>query len=436
MIHGVDSTHDAALRSQVDAANDPESDFPIQNLPFGVFRGTAGTSARIGVAIGDRILDLAAAADAGLLTDLSLQVVDACRSDCLNALMALGRAASLSLRRRVSALLRAGSDPLSEQLLFPMREAETVMPAEVGDYTDFYASIYHATNVGRMFRPENPLLPNYKWVPIGYHGRASSLVISGTPVDRPHGQVLDTASGKPAYIASRSLDYELEVGFFVGLGNDLGSTVGMDAAEAHLFGACLVNDWSARDVQSWEYQPLGPFLAKSFATTLSPWVVTMDALAPFRIPAFHRPEGDPAPLPHLDSAANREQGGIDLTLQVLLRTKQMADEGIEALELSTGSFANMYWTPAQMLAHHTSNGCNVRPGDLLASGTVSGPGDHERGCLLEMTSRGSKPLRLPSGEERRFLQDGDEVIFRGYCEREGYARIGFGECRGKIVEAR
>jgi fumarylacetoacetase len=315
------------------------------------------------------------------------------------------------------------------------RDAELLLPATIGDYTDFYASVHHATNVGRMFRPDNPLLPNYKWVPIGYHGRASSIVPSGTPVRRPRGQVKDPEGEVPVLVPTRALDYELELGCFVAVGNPLGEPVSIDQGEAHLFGVCLVNDWSARDVQSWEYQPLGPFLSKSFATTVSPWVVTLEALEPFRVPAYRRPSEDPAPLPHLDSERNATAGGVDVILEVSLTSARMRDQGIAPVRLGSGRVADLYWTLAQMLAHHTSNGCNLRPGDLFASGTVSGPSNDSLGCLLELTRRGAEPLTLPTGESRKFLEDGDEVIMRGFCEREGAARIGLGECRGVVLPA-
>jgi fumarylacetoacetase len=316
-----------------------------------------------------------------------------------------------------------------------MAEAELLLPARVGDYTDFYASIHHATNVGSMFRPDNPLLPNYKWVPIGYHGRASSLVPSGTPVRRPRGQIKDASSDAPVYAPTRALDYEMELGCFVGSPNALGETVPIARAEEHLFGICLVNDWSARDVQSWEYQPLGPFLAKSFATTVSPWVVTFEALEPFRVPAFGRAAGDPAPLAYLHSEANAAAGGLDVTVEVYLSSEQMRRNSVDPVRLSRGRAADLYWTLAQMLTHHASNGCNLSPGDLFASGTISGASKDARGCLLELTWRGAEPITLPSGETRRFLEDGDEVIMRGYCERAGAARIGLGECRGIVVPA-
>jgi fumarylacetoacetase len=307
-----------------------------------------------------------------------------------------------------------------------------LLPAAIGDYTDFYASIYHATNVGSMFRPDNPLLPNYKYVPIGYHGRSSSIVASGTPIRRPQGQWKDATAERPMFGPSRLLDYELEVGFFVGPGNALGEPIGIDDAEPHIFGLCLLNDWSARDIQAWEYQPLGPFLAKNFATSISPWVVTMEALEPFRAPAFKRADSDPEPLPYLSSSRDRDHGGIDITLEVFLTSEQMRASGIEPVRLSRGNFRDLYWTLAQLLTHHTSGGCNLRPGDLLASGTVSGASKDSQGCLLELTRRGAEPIQLPGGELRKFLEDGDEVVFRAYCERGGHRRIGFGDCRGVI----
>ncbi|MDH4132580.1 MAG: fumarylacetoacetase, partial [Gemmatimonadota bacterium] len=318
----------------------------------------------------------------------------------------------------------------------PLSEVRMQLPAAIGDYTDFYASIFHATNVGSMFRPDSPLLPNYKWIPIGYHGRASSVVVSGTPVRRPRGQARPGDVPAPRFGPSRQLDYELELGAWIAGGNALGDPIPLDAAESSLFGVSLLNDWSARDIQAWEYQPLGPFLAKNFATTVSPWVVTMEALAPYRVPAFARPAGDPAPLPYLDGAWNRSQGGLAVTLEVAISSARMRQEGLAPARLSRGDFGLMYWTLAQMVTHHASNGCDLRPGDLLGSGTVSGPSKDERGCLLELTWRGRDPLTLPSGEARTFLEDGDEVIITGFCERPGAVRIGFGECRGVIMAAR
>ena len=434
----MNSTHDPAARSWIAAANDPATDFPIQNLPFGVFRRAGrGERPRVGVAIGDRVLDVGACVRERLLGGDGAEACDGAES--LNPLMAAGRVAWSSLRAQLAALLaESGSAAervraLADRLLVAQRDAEMLVPAAIGDYTDFYASVHHATNVGGMFRPDNPLLPNYKYVPIGYHGRASSIVASGTPVRRPSGQVKGAADAAPVFGPSHSLDYESEVGVFVGPGNALGEPIPIAEAERHLFGLCLVNDWSARDVQAWEYQPLGPFLAKSFATTVSPWVVTAEALEPFRVPAYERPPGDPPPLPYLDDPADRARGGVALTLEVWLSSRAMRDRGAPAVRLTRSDFAGMYWTVAQLLAHHTSNGCNLRPGDLLASGTVSGPTKDARGCLLELTWRGAEPLTLPGGETRRFLEDGDEVVMRGWCERDGARRIGMGECRGVIV---
>ncbi len=409
-----------ALKSWIDSAN-YATDFPLENLPFGVFR--AGRRAHIGVAIGERILDLTTAFEDGLITE------DAVAQETLNALMAKGREAATSLRARVQELLTDGAADRQRTAkhLMARRDAEMLLPCDIGDYTDFYASIHHATNVGSMFRPDNPLLPNYKYVPIGYHGRTSSIVISETEVRRPHGQTRDDSSELPSFGPTKRLDYEMEIGLFIGHGNPPGTPIDVNEAESHIFGLCLVNDWSARDVQAWEYQPLGPFLAKNFATTLSPWIVTMDALEPFRVPAFARAEGDPAPLPYL---AQTGDGGFDITVEVWLRSASMN----EPVRLSRGSFRDMYWTIAQLVTHHASNGCNLRPGDLLASGTVSGPEKESRGCLLELAWRGSQPVQLPNGEQRRFLEDGDEVILHAYCQRDEL-RIGFGECRGRVVAA-
>jgi fumarylacetoacetase len=342
-----------------------------------------------------------------------------------------------AVRLQLSRILRSDTNSYNQarlaKCLSPLAEAEIELPFQIGDYTDFYCSIFHATNVGSMFRPDSPLLPNYKYVPIGYHGRASSIVPSGTPIKRPKGQNRSDAEKPPVYIPCKNLDYEMEVGFFVGKENELGQTVPLENAEQHILGLCLVNDWSARDVQAWEYQPLGPFLAKNFATTISPFIVTMEALAPFRTPAFERPEGDPAPLPYLASEANEKQGGFDVNLEVYIRSQKMREENIEPMLISRSNMKDLYWTIGQMLAHHASNGCNLQPGDLMATGTVSGREKSERGCLLEMTWRGTEPIDLPSGEQRRFLEDGDEVIMKGFCEREGFRRIGFGECRGIVL---
>jgi fumarylacetoacetase len=419
----VNRTHAPELRSWVDSANGPATDFPIQNLPFGVFRRRDSKDApRVGVAIGSQIVDPAAAG------------VTSTHSD-LNALMALGNDAAHALRLALSELLRHDSPDRAraEKALTPMADCELLLPARIGDYTDFYASIQHATNVGRLFRPDNPLVPNYKYVPIGYHGRASSIVVSGTPIARPLGQARPSQNDPPLFRPSQRLDYEMELGFFVACGNSLGTPVPIREAADRVFGFCLLNDWSARDIQSWEYQPLGPFLSKSFATTISPWVVTAEALAPFRTAAYARPEGDPAPLEYLSEAHDQQTGGFDITLEAWIETVQMREKNLPSVRLSRANFRDMYWTVAQMLAHHTSNGCNLRSADLLGSGTVSGEAADARGCLLELTRAGSEPIQLPDGEMRRFLEDGDQVILRGRCEREGWTPIGFGECRGAII---
>lgn len=423
-----------ALKSWVTSANDPSTDFPIQNLPYGVF--TFAGQTHIGIAIGDQILDFHACASHGLLAELPKETVAACSAASLNALMALGPEAWSALRRKVTHLL-LDSEP--EQLrgrvrssLVPMREAVMQLPAQIGDYTDFYASIHHATRVGKLFRPDNPLLPNYKYVPIGYHGRASSIVVSGSDVRRPSGQTKVTDQ-EPAFGPSRSLDYELEVGIFVGPGNPLGQSIPIAQAENHIFGLCLVNDWSARDMQAWEYQPLGPFLAKSFATTVSPWIIPMEALSPYRVASFNRPDGDPTPLGYL-RCPDPDRGGIDLSLEVFMTSQQMRASATPAMRLSVGNLRDLYWSIDQLLTHHASNGCNLRPGDLLATGTISGPDEGSEGCMLEMKHRG-KPICLPSGETRTFLEDGDEITFRACTSAKGLPRIGFGECKGRIVAA-
>ncbi len=432
----MNATHDPQRQSWVASANRPGCAFPIQNLPFGVFQ--SATQPAIGVAIGDQILDLRGCCDAGLLLSLAAETGEACAAATLNPLMAAGPECCSPLRARLSDLLRADHPHAADHQraitphLRAMADVTMLKPASIGNYTDFYASIHHATNVGRLFRPENPLLPNYKYVPIGYHGRASSIVMSGTPVKRPVGQSLPAAGAPPHFAPTQALDYEIEAGFFVGPGNDLGEAIAIDRAPSHLFGVCLLNDWTARDIQAWEYQPLGPFLAKSFATTISPWVVTMEALAPFRGPAFARPPEDPRPLPYLDSEQDRLQGGIDLILEVYLRSARMRATGCDAVRLSRGNLDYLYWTVAQLLTHHASNGCNLQPGDLLGSGTVSGPTNESLGCLLELTRRAAEPITLATGEQRGFLVDGDEITFRGYCERTGFVSIGLGECSGTI----
>jgi fumarylacetoacetase len=436
MTYSLNETHDLNLTSWVESANDPNTDFPIQNLPLGVFALDEDELPCIGVAIGDQVLDVRATSEALWADNLTDVIADACALESLEMLMLWEPEVWSELRLRLSRLLRADSKKrfLLESYLHPMSAVQMQLPTAIGDYTDFYCNLHHATNVGSMFRPDNPLLPNYKHVPIGYHGRASSIVISGTAIRRPSGQTAGD-DNQPSFGPSKLLDYELEVGLFVGQNNKLGEPIRLEKAEAHIFGLCLVNDWSARDMQRWEYQPLGPFLAKSFATTISPWIVTLEALAPFRVPACPRADGDPQPLPYLFSETNEAQGGFDLQLEVLLSSQAMREQNLAPVKLSHGNFKEMYWTFAQMLTHHASNGCNLRAGDLLASGTVSGPTKEARGCLLELTWRGAEPIDLPTGEQRRFLQDGDEVILRGYCERDGFRRIGLGECRGIVLPA-
>ncbi len=431
-------THNPAARSFVESANAPGCDFPIQNLPFGAFTNGQNSCASLGVAIGDEVLDLEAAAARALLDDVDESTCEACQESYLNSLMGLGPARWAALRRALFHLLRENSPNRAEAALClrRLRDLKIVTPVEIGDYTDFYASMHHARNVGALFRPDNPLLPNYKWVPIGYHGRASTIVVSGTDVRRPWGQLKLPSSEEPVYAPSRRLDYEAEIGAFVGVGNEMGEAIPIARACDHIFGLCLVNDWSARDIQSWEYQPLGPFLAKSFATTISPWIVTAEALVPFRVPAAARAPDDPKPLPYLLDALDQRCGGFDLTVEVYLQTAAMREAGCAPCRFSRGNLRDMYWTFAQMLEHHASNGCDLRPGDLLASGTVSGPDPSARGCLLEITRGGADPVPLPDGTKRTFLEDGDEVTLRAFCQRSGAVRIGFGECRGTLTSAR
>ena len=438
MAFEINETHDPNLKSWVESANDPNTDFPIQNLPFCAFRRDAGSRPGPGTVIGREIVDLNSCFFDGAFGDELKSLV---QRDVLTfaTLASFSEEIQRFIRRRLVELLSIGADEsersVVERNLVSHSDGRLQVSFEIGDYTDFYCSIFHATNVGSMFRPDNPLLPNYKYIPIGYHGRASSIVISGTDIKRPHGQNRSDAEKPPIFIPCKNLDYEMELGFFVGQGNELGQPIPIGEAEDHIFGVCLVNDWSARDIQAWEYQPLGPFLAKNFATTISPYVVTMEALAPFRTRAFERPEGDPQPLEYLDAENNRNFGGLDINLEVYIQSEKMRNENIEPHLLSRSNTKDLYWTIGQMLTHHASNGCNLQTGDLMATGTVSGKEKHERGCLLELTWRGTEPLELPSGEQRRFLEDGDEVIMKGFCEREGFRRIGLGECRGRILPA-
>ncbi|MCS6874678.1 MAG: fumarylacetoacetase [Acidobacteriota bacterium] len=424
MNYEINETHDPSLVSWLDSANDPRTDFPLQNLP--VCRFVHRNTLKIGVAIGDFLLDFEPYFDTFVASGQERKSIEL--------------AASHRVRRKIQEDFSANAPQskinlIKEYFLVPIESCKFVLPFEIGDYTDFYCSIFHASNVGAMLRPDNPLFPNYKWLPIGYHGRASSIVISGTSIKRPKGQSRSDPSKPPQFVPCKNLDYEVEVGFFIGKGNNLGEPIPISEAEQHIFGLCIVNDWSARDIQAWEYQPLGPFLAKSFATTISPFVVTMEALAPFRCEAFRREPTDPQPLEYIYDERDQKRGGIDLNLEVYIRTQKMREKGLEPYLLSRSNMKDLYWTIAQMVAHHTSNGCNLRQGDLLATGTVSGREKHERGCLLELTWRGTEPLELPTGEMRRFLEDGDEIIMKGYCEREGFRRIGFGECRGIILPA-
>lgn len=421
MSSGIDATHDTALRSWVESANDPASDFPIQNLPFGRFRHGGETQWRLGVAIGDQVLDLRAA---GLVAHADM-----------NRLMQATPQERRALRQALSEGLSEGSAQRQafEAALTAQSAVELGLPCEVGDYTDFYVGIHHATEVGRQFRPDNPLLPNYKWVPIGYHGRASTLLASGADFRRPLGQVKAPDAAQPVLAPTAKLDLELELGIFVGRPNVLGHPVRMQDAEAHVFGLTLFNDWSARDIQGWEYQPLGPFLSKNFASTVSPWMVTLEALAPFR-QAFQRPAGEPDPLPYLDSSDNRAHGAIGIQMEVVLQTSRMAQAGHAGDVISRSNFSEAaYWTVAQLVAHHTVNGCALRAGDLFGTGTLSGADKGQSGSLLELTTGGKNPITLSNGERRGFLEDGDTIILRAYCEREGARRIGFGECRGTVL---
>jgi fumarylacetoacetase len=432
---GINETHDAKRKSWIDSANAPDCDFPIQNLPFGIFRPPLGEP-RGGIAIGDRVLDVAAMAD--LLTGLAARAAADCKAPQLNRMMELGPHAWSALRRGLSRLLSTEAADWRHRIephLTGIADAELLMPIDVPNYTDFFASVFHATNTGRMFRPDNPLMPNYKYVPVAYHGRASSVRVSGTPVVRPKGQIKSPDAPTPVYAPSRALDYELELGIVIGMRSELGTPVAVGSAAESVFGFCLLNDWSARDVQAWEYQPLGPFLGKNFCTTISPWIVTAEALAPYRTRAFQRPEGDPAPLPYLDDSADQEHGGIAIEMSAHILTPKMREQGLAPFRLSRSPFATIYWTVAQMIAHHTCNGCNLEVGDLFGSGTVSGPERSGWGSLLELTMRGREPVELPSGEKRGFIEDGDEIVFRAQCLRDGFARIGFGECRGVVMGA-
>lgn len=433
----LNDTHNPALTSWVESANLQGTDFPIQNLPFAVFRVKGSEQPfRGGVAIGDQILDMLALKNAQIFDGDVQEAVSACAQEQLNDYMAMGKVAWSTLRAALSKALQSGSELESavSACLVSQENAEYALPCTIGDYTDFYTSIHHATSVGKKFRPDNPLLPNYKWVPIGYHGRSSSIEVSGSDFKRPKGQTKAPTATEPSFGPCKRLDYELEVGIFIGSGNELGEAISIENAEEHVFGLCLFNDWSARDIQGWEYQPLGPFLSKNFASTISPWIVTTEALAPYRA-SWTRDEADPQPLAYLESAQNRDAGGFDIQLQVLLETESMRKASEPAVQLSQSNFIDSYWTVAQMVAHHTVNGCNLKPGDMFGSGTQSGPNPEEAGSLLELSNAGSEPVQLPNGESRTFLEDGDNVILSGFCEREGATRIGFGKVEAVILPA-
>ena len=434
----INETHDINLTSWVESANIKGCDFPIQNLPFAEFR-TKNTNEKFrgGVAIGDQVIDLAKLSHLNIFTGDAKTALDAASESTLNTFMGLGEQYWSALRLALSKALREGAQQQKEMqsTLIAQADIEFSLPCRIGDYTDFYTSIYHATAVGSLFRPDNPLLPNYKWVPIGYHGRSSSIDVSGQTFHRPKGQTKAPDADTPSFGPCKRLDYELELGIYLGKGNALGDAIAIENAENHVFGFCVFNDWSARDLQAWEYQPLGPFLAKNFASTVSPWIVTTEALAPFRT-SWTRDENDPQPMPYLESAANRELGAFDIQMDVKIQTQKMRDENHQPTQVSTSSFKHSYWTVAQMVTHHTVNGCNFMPGDMLGSGTQSGPTHEEAGSLLELSRGGKEKITLSNGEQRSFLEDGDNVIMRGWCEKPGYARIGFGSVESTVLPAK
>ena len=433
----LNETHNPALTCWVKSANVEGCDFPIQNLPFASFkRKNSEEALRAGVAIGDQVVDLKALYELNIFEGDVQLALEKCCSAQLNDFMSMGKRFWSALRQALSLSLTQGSahEAKLASCLVAQTDVEYALPCQIGDYTDFYTSIHHATSVGKKFRPDNPLLPNYKWVPIGYHGRSSSIEVSGNDFKRPKGQTKAPTATEPSFGPCKRLDYEMEVGIFIGNGNDLGAPISIEDAEEHVFGMCLFNDWSARDIQGWEYQPLGPFLSKSFASTVSPWIVTSEALAPFRA-AWTRDEADPQPMPYLESQQNRDLGSLDLNLQVMIQTQTMRNAGESAVELSQSNFKDSYWTVAQMVAHHTVNGCNLRAGDMFGSGTQSGPNPEEAGSMLELSNAGSEPITLPNGETRTFLEDGDAIIMKGWCKKSGAARIGFGEVSATILAA-
>lgn len=434
----LNETHNPSLRSWVASANASGTDFPIQNLPFAIFRRQGHEEPfRAGVAIGDHIVDLKAAHKAGVFPMEMTPVLKTLYKPRLNKFMGLGKNAWSALRVHLSRTLREGAaeSVQLESCLIPQNQAEYKIPARIGDYTDFYTSIHHATNVGKLFRPDNPLLPNYQWVPIGYHGRSSSIGVSGNDFHRPHGQLKAPDADEPTLGPCKRLDYELEVGIYIGEANEIGSPISLDKAEDHVFGLCLFNDWSARDIQGWEYQPLGPFLSKSFASTVSPWIVTMEALAPYR-QNWSRPADHPQPLPYLDSHDLRNSGAVDMQLEVYIQTATMRAEGMEPERIALSNFNQSYWSISQMVTHHSVNGCNLKAGDLFGSGTMSGPNPESVGALIEATIGGREPIMLGHGEKRTFLEDGDTVILKGCCVNDNAPKIGFGEARATVLPAK
>lgn len=432
MEYTIDHSHDAATTSWVESANG-HADFPVQNLPFGIFSPTDG-KLRIGVAIGDHILDVASAAAAGLIFDVYSGILS---ERTLNRLLSLPSADRRALRHALFALLAdAGNREAVTPFLYEAHSCTMHLPAAIGDYTDFYVGIHHANNVGALFRPDNPLLPNYKYVPIGYHGRASSIRPSGMPLVRPKGQRKAPDTKAPMVAPSMRLDYELELGVWVGQSNALGEPIPIGDAGQHIAGFCLLNDWSARDIQAWEYQPLGPFLAKNFQSTISPWIVTAEALAPFRIAQPARPVGDPAPLPYLFDVYDQAKGALAITLRAYISSAKMRQDGLAAHRLSEGPASNMYWTAAQIVAHHASNGCNLNPGDLLGTGTISAPTSDGYGSLLEITQGGKESILLPTEESRTFVEDGDEIVLTATAHAHGFVSIGFGDCRAMVLPSK
>ncbi|SFG31523.1 fumarylacetoacetate hydrolase [Neptunomonas qingdaonensis] len=435
-INKLNETHDLTLKSWVTSANQANSDFPIQNLPFAIFRRAGSNEAfRGGVAIGDQVVDLACVAENKLFSGDAALAAQACTQPTLNQFMGMGSDYASALRLALSRALREGADKSLESCLLAQSDIEFELPATIGDYTDFYTSIHHATSVGKLFRPDNPLLPNYKWVPIGYHGRSSSIGVSGQTFHRPVGQTKAPDAAVPSLGPCKRLDYELELGIYIGQGNEMGDAIALDDSDDHVFGFCLFNDWSARDLQAWEYQPLGPFLAKNFASTVSPWIVTLEAMAPYRTP-WTRDVADPQPLPYLESETNRHQGAFDIKLEVLIQTEKMRNEKQQAKSVSLSNFSYSYWTVAQLVAHHTVNGCNLKPGDFFGSGTQSGPEPEQAGSMLELSCGGKEAIDLGNGESRTFLNDGDTVVLKGWCQKEGAARIGFGEVSSTVLPAK